>query len=245
MGLHRRETYERAVADAAGLAGRPAELAALADWAAARVCRADLGEPGFALLDLGAGLDGRTFRALLIDLAEALGEAYRRRQGRPLRLLSLDGFDQQRTTEPHLDGGPEESLLLLGYEPTAVVSRVFLLDYARCACEKGESPEAFLQEFNPMAGRQRPELADYTTEVEGFDPARYQVLLVNNSLRPCEERGGMLGVLHRAVIVSPRPGAVRQVNSLMLTPGPPDAPALLGRAEIRAYVEQAQPAVGG
>ena len=69
-------------------------------------------------------------------------------------------FDQQETTKFHLDGAPEQSMLMLGYEPSRVVSRLFLADYTRAASDLGITPQLFLTEFNPM----------YRAEIEKLSP---------------------------------------------------------------------------
>src|SRR4051794_36240046 len=105
----------------------------LAEQLAPQVFRTDLQKPGFAVADLGTDLSSRPFRGLLVALASELAQFYHRSFGRPLGLISVGSFDQQVTTEPHLDGGPEESILILGYEPTRVASRLTLIDYTRAA----------------------------------------------------------------------------------------------------------------
>ena len=37
------------------------------------------------------------------------------------------------TTKPHRDGAPDESLLMLGYEPSAIASEVTLSDWPQTA----------------------------------------------------------------------------------------------------------------
>src|SRR5689334_14830683 len=108
--------YLVAVDDPAALFADPARRAALAAALAERAARTDLGRPGFARADLGAALAPGDFRAMLLGLVAALGDWYRARFGRGLRLETLGRFDQREKTPPHLDGGPDESLLLLGYE---------------------------------------------------------------------------------------------------------------------------------
>src|SRR5262245_4717279 len=115
-------------ADAGQLRADPDALPRLARAIAAATFRTAVPPPGFSLADLGTALTPLDFRRLLIDLAAALDAAYRADFGRQLHFVSLGRFDQQVTTKPHLDGGPAESLLLLGYEPSAVASRLFLVD---------------------------------------------------------------------------------------------------------------------
>src|SRR5438128_136398 len=85
--------------------------------AAARdVFRTDVHSPGFAhlaLRDLSIGSE--EFVEMVAELARQLAEEYRRDFGRLLHLLPQGSFDQQVTTEAHRDGGPDESVLVLGY----------------------------------------------------------------------------------------------------------------------------------
>jgi hypothetical protein len=41
---------------------------------------------------------------------------------------------------------------MLGYEPSAVRSHLFLADYSRCAFDLGMEPKKFLTDFNPVPG---------------------------------------------------------------------------------------------
>jgi hypothetical protein len=212
-----------------------------AERAAAAALRTGFDRPGFALLDFGPVLTSRDFRALLVALAGELDRVYRRDYGRRLALRSAGRFDQQVTSEPHLDGGPEQSLLLLGYEPTAVPSRLTLIDYSKAAHAHGLTPKEFLARFNPMVPAGRAALAGHGTAVEGFDSGRWRALLINNGSSPA---GGpaadTLGVLHQATILRPDAAQTRWVNSLMLEATDGD-PALRFRGgELTAFVERAE-----
>jgi hypothetical protein len=210
-----------------------------------RVCRTTLDSPGFAVLDLGPTSNPRDFRSLLVRLCAALGRVYGEGFGQLLLLRSVDRFDQQVTTEFHLDGGPEESVLVLGYEPTAVASRLFLADYTQAALNRGVTPQEFLARFNPAVGQGREELKGYTTEVAGLHQQHYRVVVINNSSLPLEgcDRG-MLGVLHRAVIVNPRPDEARVVNSIALTTAEAGAAPLLTAEQVETFIENGASAVG-
>jgi hypothetical protein len=198
-----------------------------------RVLRSDLDRPGFALLDLGPDDTPPAFRNRLLRLASALDDESIRRFGRSLRLLSVDRFDQQATTLPHRDGGPDDSVLMLGYEPTPVLSRLLLLDSAHAALDHGLTPREFLARFNPMVLRGDPILLPYTAEAVPFDGAHYRIAVINN---------GLSGVLHQATVVQPQPGKSRPINSLMLAGAEPHASPLLSADALRAFVDHGTPA---
>src|SRR5262245_56604861 len=84
------------------------------------VWRFDFPMPGFCLLDIGPGVDSHTLRSWMVDLKERLREVAVRRGGQPFVFRSMARFDQQETTKFHLDGAPEQSMLMLGYEPSKV-----------------------------------------------------------------------------------------------------------------------------
>ena len=117
------------------------------------VWRSDFTGPGFCLLDAGAGVDSHALRAWMVSLKGRLSEVAVLRGGPPFAFRSLARFDQQETTKFHLDGGPDQSMLMLGYEPSGVHSRLFLADYSRAASDLGIIPQRFLRDFNPMYRR--------------------------------------------------------------------------------------------
>jgi hypothetical protein len=220
--------------------GTPSDLRSIAEWAATLVFRTDLSQPGFALLDLGVEYTPRHFRGYLIALVAAFDEVYRERFKRKLVYLSLGRFDQQATTRAHRDGSPDESILVLGYEPTPIISRLSLLDCVRCARDRGMTPREFLDRDNPAFGDNESLLRDYETEVAGFQSERYQILVINNSCAPLEGgRCGMLGVLHKAVVFHPQTGQNRYVNSLTLTTAEREEQAGRSDEEVRAFIESA------
>jgi hypothetical protein len=217
-----------------------AELYGIAEQVATRVFRRDFSQPGFTLIDLGTEWTARRFRETLIALTAALDEVYRERFGRRLVYLSLGRFDQQATTRAHRDGAPDESILILGYEPSAIASRLSLLDYTRCAHERGMTAHEFLDRLNPAFGDNESLLRDYTIEVAGFHPRHYQILVINNSAAPWEGRGrGMLGVLHKAVMLGSQDGQSRHVNSLTLTTADLGDQSGRSAAEVQAFIESA------
>ncbi|APZ93366.1 hypothetical protein [Fuerstiella marisgermanici] len=179
------------------------------------VFRTDFSQPGFALLNLGADYGSEAQRQLMVELKRQFDQLEVQYRGRRLIYQSMGRFDQQVTTKPHRDGGPNESVLMLGYEPTLVQSRVAMSDYSKCAHALGITPAEFLDRFNPMFVSGQNKLADYTTETDDFDNTSFQILIINNSTNPIGD-GRLLGVLHTAEIVDPNPDLVRVVNSTMI-----------------------------
>ena len=181
------------------------------------VWRLDFTAPGFALLDLGLGVDSQTLRAWMVGLKERLSEIGVRRTGKPFIFRSMGRFDQQATTKFHQDGAPDQSMLMLGYEPSKVRSRLFLADYTRAAFDLGITPEQFLTDFNPMYKKGEELLVRYTAELPQPAEGHTRILMVNNSSLPfTEDRSNPLGVMHKAEIVTPDEAERRIVNSTML-----------------------------
>lgn len=182
------------------------------------VFRTDFGQPGFALLNLGPDYGSEAQRQPMVELKRQFDQLERQYRERRLAYQSMGRFDQEVTTKPHRDGGPNESVLMLGYEPTPVQSRVAMSDYSKCANDLGISPAEFLDRFNPMFASGQDKLADYTTKIENFDNTSFQILIINNSMNSIGD--GLLGVLHAAEIIDPNPDMVRVVNSTMIASVP-------------------------
>ncbi|HZL35850.1 MAG TPA: hypothetical protein VFC78_11110 [Tepidisphaeraceae bacterium] len=182
--------------------------------------RKNVSGTGFALVDLGPNVDLLQFRSILIGFAAALDEIYQRSFSRRLVLRSMGRFDQHKSTEAHLDGAPDESIIMLGYEPTDVPSRLFVLDYTKCAVERGLDPKTFLAQFNPTSKDGRALLEGYCHEVRPFNSRHFRIVMINNSSRPLDSGAeGMLGVLHQSLVQAAPPGGTRYINTLLLSPG--------------------------
>ena len=181
------------------------------------VWRFDFTAPGFAVLDTGPGVDSHTLRSWMVALKERLSEIGIRRGGKPFSFRSMARFDQQVTTKFHLDGAPAESMLILGYEPSMVVSWIFLADFTRAAFDLGITPQRFLDEFNPMYKKGEELLGRYVTQLPQPTEGHSRILVINNSSLPfTEARKNPLGVMHKAIIVTPDEAERRIVNSTML-----------------------------
>ena len=179
-----------------------------------RVFRTDFSEPGFALINLGPACGSESQRRLMIGLKNEFDRLERRHRGHELVYQSLTRFDQQVTTRPHRDGGPDESILMLGYEPSRIESHMELSDYSMCAYDLGLTPAEFLDQFNPMFPDGQNRLSGYTTLVETFDNTSFQILIINNSLKQIGD--GIIGLLHTARIINPNREFSRIINSTMI-----------------------------
>ncbi len=187
----------------------------LAEAAYPAVFRTDFSQPGFALFNLGPEFRSHQQRQLMVLLKSELARRDHHYRGRTLYYQSLGRFDQQVTTKPHRDGGPDESILMLGYEPTTVESRFSLQDYSQCAFDMGLTPAEFLDQHNPMFPDGQNRLQRYTTDLTDFDQTAFQILIINNSVAPYD--GNRLqGVLHTAEIINPNANELRVVNSTMI-----------------------------
>ncbi|MEW4568355.1 hypothetical protein AB1L88_10850 [Tautonia sp. JC769] len=198
--------------------------------------RVDFSAPGFCLIDLGPGVGSLDLRSLMLGLKGHLDGIAADRGISPFRYRSMGRFDQQETTKFHLDGAPDRSLLMLGYEPSVVCSRLSLADYARCAYDLGIEPRQFLRDYNPMFRRGEELLAPQVTELPEPAEGHARILLINNSSLPYAEAGtNPLGVLHRAEIPDPSRDERRIVNSIMLVVADEPDSAEVGEEQRREF----------
>lgn len=212
------------------------------------VWRTDFSAAGFYLRDLGHCVDSHSLRRQMIALKHGLSKMAVARTGKRFVGLSLGRFDQQTTTKFHLDGAPAESLLMLGYEPSEVQSRLALADYTRSAFERGVGPREFLERFNPMFAAGEEALNGYVTELPQPAAGHSRILLINNSSLPfTAARTNPLGVMHRAEIIDPDDRKRRIVNSIMMTTALDqfDTPAIdeLAREQEFIATEQISPKI--
>jgi len=199
------------------------------------VWRADFTAPGFAVLDIPPGPDSHALRSWMVALKERLSEVGVGRGRGSFVYRSMARFDQQETTKFHLDGAPEQSLLMLGYEPSKVHSRLFLADYTHAGFDLGITPQRFLMDYNPMYKQGEDLLGRYTTELPQPAVGHSRILLVNNSSLPfTEARTNPLGVMHKAIIVTLNDAERRIVNSTMLAVGEGDE---IGQEQQQEFVK--------
>jgi hypothetical protein len=188
------------------------------------VWRHNFGAPGFCLIDLGLGVKSHVLRELMVELRRELSRIHLERNGPPTFAVRIySRFDQKASTGFHLDGAAPAALLMLGYEPSIIHSRIFIADYTRCAFELGISAQAFLNE--PLPGLPQPHqiLSSYVTELPQPEHGHSRLLLINNSATSFRERAAYpLGVLHRAEVTAHSTSGQRVINSVMIVLGKPD-----------------------
>lgn len=174
--------------------------------------------PGFHLVVLPGSTSSQKLRQFMVTLKQQLSDLYKDQNGEPLAYLSLGRFDQQTTTKMHLDGAPELSFLMLGYEPSKFASHLHIADYSHRAASLGLTPLDFLEQHNPMftEGHQLLE-PDTITLTSWFEDAP-RILLINNSYTAPGHPRHSPGVLHGATIKAPDPASSRIINSTMVAP---------------------------
>jgi hypothetical protein len=203
----------------------PAAVAAHALAVFRRVWRTALDQPGFALLRFAREIPSRELRRIMVELVDAF----------PVRLVPerFGRFDQQVSSRFHRDGAPPASLLVLGYEQTAVLSRFWIADVTAAAVRAGLPLKDYLAAHNLLFPVGEAALAPFVTELD-LPHGESFIIVVNNSLLPLDGTNP-LGVLHKAVIPSPDPAGARIINSIGFTPRTQGAPGL-PRVEIERFL---------
>jgi hypothetical protein len=203
-------------------------------------CRCDFATPGFCVVTVETAVDSVSFRRLLVALKNAMNGIHEAKTGSSLVYLSASRFDQKLSTKPHLDGGPDECILMLGYEPSNVKSKIDISDYAKCAYDLGITPKAFMLRHNPMFREGFEILRPYTVQIPCFPSNKYQLLCINNSLAAySEEQPRWQGVLHTATIQASAQSGQRIINSTLVASAPPGSHDVVSQAELSAFITRA------
>lgn len=212
-------------------------LRQLAEDVYERVCRSDFSAPGYCVVSVDEIEDSAAFRRLMVDLKNELAEIHVRRAGSWMGYLSVGRFDQQVTTKFHLDGGPAECFLMLGYEPSTVGSNLQIADYSRCAYDLGITPQEFLERHNPMFQEGFELLRQYIAEIPCFSNGQFQIVCINNSFAAYSSDGPRWqGVLHTAEILTPDDTARRVINSTMIAPVVEGTLGFVSKEETEEFV---------
>lgn len=202
------------------------------------VFRTNFDEPGFYLVDLQRDMTSNEFRKFMVSIKEELSKIHISKYKKTLLYLSVGRFDQQESTKPHLDGGPEESILMLGYEPSCVDSIIEIADYTKCAYDLGVTPDKFMQDYNPMFEFNKNILQPYNQEIKSFNKSSYQILCINNSSAPyITNKPYWQGVLHTATITNSDSSKQRIINSTMFTSASLKTPNIISEDEIDYFIK--------
>ena len=202
------------------------------------VCRTEFNAPGFCLVNVGPNIGSVAFRQLMVDLKGKMAAIHEKATGNTLIYISAARFDQQNSTKPHLDGGPDESLIMLGYEPSEIESEIEISDYTRSAADLGISPKEFMAHHNPMFRSGHESLRPYATRIPCFSHVNFQILIINNSSAAFDGKSWQ-GTLHTATMPAPDESKRRVINSMMIASAPIGTPDSISAVELLDFINTA------
>ncbi len=206
-----------------------------------RTCRTTLDEPGFCVVHVGNAVSSVAFRQLMVDLKREMAAIHAARTQDTLVYVSAARFDQQESTKPHLDGGPEQCFLMLGYEPSEIRSELEIADYSKCAFELGLTPQEFMAKHNPMFQSGYDLLRPYATRIPCFSPTEFQIVSINNSSAPYLADGSnWQGTVHTATILAPDGTKRRVINSTMIARAAPGTHDAMDAMAIEHFVHTSE-----
>jgi hypothetical protein len=186
----------------------------LAELIYKKVLRTDFNEPGFVVIDFGVAFTSEKLRACMVQLKEDLSRIHIERTDQQLCYQWMGRFDQQESTKFHIDNAADQSFLMLGYEPTAVRSKIYFADFNQLIQSMNISGDEYFKNFNPMFTDGEKLLSPFITEIEAFDEKTYKIILMNNS--NTNTPNGTLGVFHKAEIIEKDETRQRVINSVMI-----------------------------
>jgi len=178
------------------------------------VFRTSVDKPGYALLDLGNAINSLELRKYMIALKHEIDQLCRERFDKKLAYQWLTRFDQQESTKLHQDNAGDQSFLMLGYEPTDILSELYIADYVKFCYDQQLQPAQFFEKFNPLFKDQYKKIKPYITKIQHFKKDHYQIVLINNSNSVGKTQ--TLGLLHQAKMIKNHSNKSRVVNSMML-----------------------------
>ncbi|HBJ35601.1 MAG TPA: hypothetical protein DDZ51_12805 [Planctomycetaceae bacterium] len=206
-----------------------------------RTCRTSFDQPGFCVVNVGDTIGSVAFRQLMADIKREMAAIHSLKTGKTLIYLSVARFDQQESTKPHLDGGPDECFLMLGYEPSEIESEIEISDYTKCAFDLGLTPKEFMAKHNPMFKAGHEMLRPYTTRVVCFSPSSFQIVCINNSSAPFSSSSAhWQGTLHTAKILAPDESKRRVINSTMIASAAPGSIDQVDEATLNHFIHTSE-----
>jgi len=153
----------------------------IAQYCFENVFRTTTNKPGFVYLDFGVNLNSTQLRNIMVDLKNELSKYTRKHFSKKLSYHWLVRFDQQVNTPFHIDNAGEESLLMLGYEPSEIESELYLADYFKYAKNSAAAPKNYLEAFTPVFKEDKSLLTPYVIKLRPFNKHTYKIVLINNS----------------------------------------------------------------
>ncbi|REE08650.1 hypothetical protein DFQ09_106117 [Winogradskyella pacifica] len=154
------------------------------------------------------------FRSIMIDLKKELSKLSVSKFNKKLSYHWLVRFDQQVTTPFHVDNATDQSILMLGYEPSAIKSELHIADYYTYANEAFEAPEDYFNNFSPVFKDNENVLLPFISKLKLVNMDNYSILIINNSSPKSDV--DTLGVFHKALIINKDLNKNRIVNSMVL-----------------------------
>ncbi len=206
-----------------------------------RTCRTSFDAPGFCVVNVGDSWDSVAFRQLMVNIKREMAASHISRSKQTLIYLSAGRFDQQESTKPHLDGGPDECFLMLGYEPSEIPSELEISDYTKCAYELGLTPKQFMAKHNPMFKSGHDLLRPYSTRIPCFSANTFQIVCINNSSAPHVADGShWQGTLHTATIQKPDESKRRVINSTMIARAPLGSSDVIDEKSLQYFIHTSE-----
>lgn len=154
------------------------------------------------------------FRSIMIDLKKELSKLSVFTFNKKLSYHWLVRFDQQVNTPFHVDNAANQSILMLGYEPSEIKSELHVADYHAYANKAYKTLEDYSNKFTPVFKDDEDLLKPFTSKINSVNQDNYSIAIINNSSPKSNIE--TLGMYHKALIRNKDLGKSRVVNSMVL-----------------------------
>ena len=154
------------------------------------------------------------FRSIMIDLKKEFSKLSVSKFNKKLSYHWLVRFDQQVNTPFHVDNAAEQSILMLGYEPSDIKSELHLADYHAYANKAYKTPKDYFNKFTPVFKGDEDVLKPFLSKIKSVDNDHYSIVIINNSSP--KSNTDTLGLFHKALIIKEDLSKSRIVNSMVL-----------------------------
>lgn len=154
------------------------------------------------------------FRSIMIDLKKELLKLSVSTFNKKLSYHWLVRFDQQVNTPFHVDNAANQSILMLGYEPSEIKSELHVADYHAYANKAHKTLEDYSNKFTPVFKDDEDLLQPFISKINLVNEDNYSIAIINNSSPKSNIE--TLGMYHKALIRNKDLGKSRVVNSMVL-----------------------------